>query len=155
MKRQMMFLNAATVAVLFLSPLSVQSADFDWAGDLNVRSSTNPTQYVSQLATRFSMADSKVNAMIKLVDKPADAYMVLRLAEMSSRSPDYVIKEYQSKKHKGWGNLAQSLGIKPGSADFKALKNGHDLHEDNGKQEKRDKKDKKDKKHKENGKDKN
>jgi hypothetical protein len=38
-----------------------------------------------------------------------------------------VIEQYRSSKGKGWGVLAKSLGIKPGSKEFHALKNGHDL----------------------------
>ena len=32
---------------------------------------------------------------------------------------------------KGWGNLAKTLGIKPGSREFHALKRGHDLYDEN------------------------
>jgi hypothetical protein len=54
--------------------------------------------------------------------------MVLRLGEMSSRPTEYVINEYRSGKGKGWGALAKSLGIKPGSKEFHALKGGDDLY---------------------------
>jgi hypothetical protein len=54
--------------------------------------------------------------------------MVLRLAEMSRQPADHVIAQYRSGKGQGWGALAKSLGIKPGSQEFHALKRGHDLH---------------------------
>jgi len=47
--------------------------------------------------------------------------------------------EYRSGKAKGWGALAKSLGIKPGSKEFHALKNGHDLHDDKDRGEEKDK----------------
>ena len=47
---------------------------------------------------------------------------------MSSRSTDYVLSKYRVKKSKGWGALAKSLGIKPGSREFHALKQGSDLY---------------------------
>ena len=53
--------------------------------------------------------------------------MVLRLGEMSGHPADYVIKQYRTGRGKSWGALAKSLGVKPGSAEFHALKNGHDL----------------------------
>jgi hypothetical protein len=56
--------------------------------------------------------------------------MVLRLGEMSNKPPEYVIKEYKERKGKGWGVLAKSLGIKPGSKEFHALKRGQDLYDD-------------------------
>ena len=70
--------------------------------------------------------------MLSNVEKPADAYMALRLGEMSRQPTDYVIAKYKSSKGKGWGALAKSLGIKPGSREFHALKRGHDLYDTRG-----------------------
>jgi hypothetical protein len=50
---------------------------------------------------------------------------------MSRQPTDYVIEKYKSDKGKGWGALANSLGIKPGSKDFHALKRGQDLYYNN------------------------
>ena len=73
------------------------------------------------------------NTVLSNVEKPADAYIVLRLGEMSRQPTDYVIKKYKSGMGKGWGALAKSLGIKPGSKEFHALKRGHDLYADKSK----------------------
>jgi hypothetical protein len=54
--------------------------------------------------------------------------MVMRLGEMSNHQPEYVMKKYKAGKKKGWGALAKSLGIKPGSPEFHALKRGEDLY---------------------------
>jgi hypothetical protein len=51
-----------------------------------------------------------------------------------------VLKEYKTSKGKGWGVIAKSLGIKPGSAEFQALKNGQDLFNGNKGKEKGKKK---------------
>jgi hypothetical protein len=56
--------------------------------------------------------------------------MVLRLGEMSNKPPEFVPREYKSVKGKDWGVLAKSLGIKPGSKEFHALKRGQDLYSD-------------------------
>jgi hypothetical protein len=37
---------------------------------------------------------------------------------------DVVLQQYRVNKKQGWGAMAQSLGIKPGSPEFKALKAG-------------------------------
>jgi len=66
------------------------------------------------------------------VSSPADAYIVFRLGEMSGYPTDRVMREYQSGKGKGWGVTAKSLGIKPGSKEFHALKRGHDLYNGQG-----------------------
>jgi len=43
------------------------------------------------------------------------------------------MERYRADKGKGWGVLAKSLGIKPGSKEFHALKRGHDIYDYNGK----------------------
>jgi hypothetical protein len=55
---------------------------------------------------------------------------LLRLGEISERPIDLVIEKYRRNNGKGWGEVAKSLGIKPGSRQFHALKQGHDLNND-------------------------
>ena len=50
--------------------------------------------------------------------------MVFQLGQMSRRPPETVLQTYQAHKGKGWGVIAKELGIKPGSREFHALKNG-------------------------------
>ena len=47
---------------------------------------------------------------------------------MSSKPVDYVLNKYRTEKNKGWGVMAKSLGIKPGSKEFHALKAGSDIY---------------------------
>ena len=54
----------------------------------------------------------------------ADAFMVLQIGRWTGLSRDRIMNEYGSKKGQGWGAIAKDLGIKPGSAEFHALKNG-------------------------------
>ena len=56
---------------------------------------------------------------------PGDVFMVLQLGEYAHMPPDVVVQRYQKGKGKGWGVLAKELGIKPGSPEFHALKNGN------------------------------
>ena len=67
--------------------------------------------------------------------------MVFRFGEISAKRTEYVIEKYRSEKGKGWGALAKSLGIKPGSKEFHALKQGNDIYDDND-MDKRDGKEK-------------
>jgi hypothetical protein len=112
---------------LFVSSAAL-AGDFDWLKDLNIRAEADPSGFRAQLAARFKIGNAEINTVISNVEKPADAYMVLRLGEMSHQPTDYVIKQYRSGKGQGWGVLAKSLGIKPGSKEFHALKRGHDLY---------------------------
>jgi hypothetical protein len=110
---------------------SVASArDFDWIRDCNVKAEADPSGFRARLGARFQVGDIEIKTVLGNVEKPADAYMLLRLGEMSSQPIDHVIEKYKAEKGKGWGVLARSLGIKPGSRDFHALKQGQDLYND-------------------------
>jgi hypothetical protein len=112
---------------IVLSATVVAAGDFDWTKDFNIRAEAGPDGFRTQLSTRFKKGNAEVNVVLGNVDRPADAYMVLRLGEMSGKPLDYVLEQYRAQKGKGWGVLAKNLGIKPGSPEFKALKTGHDL----------------------------
>ena len=114
---------------LFVISSAAMAGDFDWMRDFNLQAQADPSGFRARLATRFKIGDVEVKAVLSNFDNPADAYMVLRLGEMSGRPTGYVVEKYRDTKGKGWGALAKSLGIKPGSAEFHALKGGHDLHE--------------------------
>jgi hypothetical protein len=53
--------------------------------------------------------------------------MLFQLGSWSHQPIERVLTVYDSHKAKGWGAMAKELGIKPGSAEFHALKKG-DLH---------------------------
>lgn len=124
------------------------AADFDWTNALDSRYHSDTSSLRSSLNNRFDVGDAIISSVIKSVAKPSDAYMVLKLAEMSGLTHSAVLKNYEAHKNQGWGAMAQSLGIKPGSAEFKALKAGHDIDS-----KKPDSKGKSDKKEKEKGND--
>ena len=52
------------------------------------------------------------------------AYMILKVAEVSAQPVDKVINVFKANRNKGWGYIAKQMGIKPGSAEFHALKGG-------------------------------
>ena len=108
------------------------AGDFDWMKNLNIKAEADSSGYRLQLATRFRIGDAEVRAVIGNVDRPSDAYMVLRLGEMTHRPIQEVLNVYRSHKNRGWGAMAKQMGIKPGSRAFHALKRGHDLHHGDG-----------------------
>jgi hypothetical protein len=128
MKTQKIFL---VISFLFLVvSLAAAAGDFAWIHDFNVRAEANPLDFRARLAARFNIGGLELNALLSNVEKPADAYIVLRLGEISRHPSDYVLEKYKAHKGKGWGVLAQSLGIKPGSKEFQALKRGSDLYKE-------------------------
>lgn len=118
--------------VCFLFVLSAAVAlraapDFPWLDELHVHASANPAGFRAELAARFHVGDAEVQAVIAKVPRPADAYLVFRFGELSGRPPLVVVEHYHQHRGQGWGVVAKELGIKPGSAEFHALKAGHDL----------------------------
>jgi len=127
MKKIKVFFVVSMALLLFSS--TVVAGDFDWIRDFNIQAEADPSGFRARLATRFKIGDAQIKIVLNNIEEPADAYMVLRLGEMSNQPTESVIEEYKSGKGKGWGALAKSLGIKPGSKEFHALKRGHDLYD--------------------------
>jgi hypothetical protein len=130
MKLQKMAFIVSVVILLVASAAMAGAGDFDWIKNFNIRAEADPSGFRARLTTRFKIGDAEINAVLGNVERPADAYMVFRLGEISAKPTDYVVERFRSEKHKGWGALAKSLGIKPGSKEFHALKRGDDLYRD-------------------------
>ena len=120
-------LFAVCMTLLLVSSAAV-AGDFDWIRNFNIQAEADPSGFRARLATRFQIGDAQINMVLDNVGNPSDAYMVFRLGEMSNRPTERVIEKYKSGKGHGWGVIAKSLGIKPGSKEFHALKRGHDLY---------------------------
>ncbi len=100
-------------------------ADLDgFLASLNVQAKADLRGFSLKLAAQFGVGDAEVQRVIRSVEAPADAFMCFQLGEMSHKQPDVVLEAIKSGKGKGWGAIAQRLGIAPGSAEFKALKQG-------------------------------
>jgi hypothetical protein len=104
------------------------AGDFGWTEVFNIQAEADPSGFKARLSARFNLGDVQVKAIISNFDTPADAYIALKLGEISGRPISYVIDISRQNKDKGWGNLARSLGIKPGSREFQNLKNSQDLY---------------------------
>ena len=116
--------------VLLLVSSAAVAGDFGWIRDFNIKAEADPSGFRASLAARFKIGNAQIEIVLNNVEKPSDAYLVLRLGEMSKQPIENVIEKYKSGKGKGWGALAKSLGIKPGSKEFHALKRGHDLYDE-------------------------
>lgn len=133
--RSLKFLFVMT-AFFFIYATAAAAGDFDWLKELNIEAKADGSGFNTTLKTRFKLGDVEVNAVLSNADSPADAYMVLKMGELSNQPLSYVLKQYKKSRGKGWGVMAKGLGIKPASKEFKALKAGHDLkggeHKDKG-----------------------
>jgi hypothetical protein len=92
--------------------------------NLNIQAKADLPGFTARVSTQFGIPVPQVQATLKACPTPADAFMVFQLGQMSQKPPEEVMKVYQKNKGQGWGTVAQGLGIKPGSAEFHALKRG-------------------------------
>jgi hypothetical protein len=91
---------------------------------INEQAKADMKNFNVKLSAQFNIPVPQVDAVLKIVATPADAFMVLQLGQMANKQPEVVVKSYQANRNKGWGVIAKELGIKPGSAEFHALKRG-------------------------------
>ena len=78
-----------------------------------------------RISTQFGVPVAQVQAVIQTVREPADAFMVFQLGQFARVPSERVMEVYKPSRKKGWGAIAKELGIKPGSAEFHALKSGN------------------------------
>jgi len=128
--RKMFFMVLAVLLVLTSAAVAI-AGDFDWMRDFNIRADADLLDFKARLAARFKIAGVQVEAVLSNCETPADAYVVCALGKMAGQPPEHVVERYKAGKDKGWGSLAKSLGIKPGSKEFHALKRGTDFYDDN------------------------
>ena len=91
---------------------------------LNIQAHADLPGFSAKVSAQFGVPQAQVQATLKTVREPADAFMVFQLGQMTSTPPETVVRVYQSRRGQGWGVIAKELGIKPGSAEFHALKRG-------------------------------
>ena len=102
--------------------------------DLDVSASVDIGAFKAELGARFGASDSQVEVVVHSVERPGDAAIVFWLGEQTRKPLSAVLDVYRKQKNNGWGAIAKSLGIKPGSPAFHALKKGNiQISLDNGK----------------------
>jgi hypothetical protein len=118
-------LAAAALAVAVAVP-SVALADLEgFLRSVDAKAKSDVRNFNAMLSAQFGVPVPNVEAIMKTVPRPADAFMVLHVSQQTGMQPDRVLRTYQEHRGKGWGVVAQRMGIKPGSAEFHALKNGN------------------------------
>jgi hypothetical protein len=119
-------ISSATVMLLVLCGATPARADLDsFMSGLNVQAQADLPGFQLKISTQFGVPLPQVQTVVQQVSQPADAFMVFELGEMAQKPPETVVKTYTANKTKGWGVIAQQLGIKPGSPEFHALKAGN------------------------------
>lgn len=90
--------------------------------DINTKAKEDLNAFVQNAISTFNTTKDKVEGLLKDLVNPGDVYMVMQTSQVVNKPVDEVKVAYQKNKDKGWGQIAKDLGIKPGSAEFHALK---------------------------------
>ena len=96
MKLQKIFLMLLAVLLVLSSSSVVTAGDFDWMGNFNLRADADLLDFKARLAARFKIAGVQVDAVLSNCERPADAYVVCALGEMTGKPPEYVVERYKS-----------------------------------------------------------
>ena len=98
-------------------------ADLD-AGlnELNMSAKLNMPGFQAEVALTWGQPAASVTLALSQGLTPGEVYLAAALASFSHKPLNVVVDLYKKDKSKGWGALAKELGIKPGSKEFKLLK---------------------------------
>lgn len=117
------------LAVMLVSGISLgqeyKSGDVELDASLKiVNSDANKdlAAFKLNLTRTFNVGLPKVDACFKVGMNAGDAFMAFQISNITRKPIEDVIKVYKVSKSKGWGAMAKEMGIKPGSAEFHALK---------------------------------
>jgi hypothetical protein len=97
----------------------------DYLRNVNLSAEGNIGGYRTQLGVQYGASGPSLDLAFRSVDSPAEVAVLLWLGQRTGKPVEEVVAIYKKQKGQGWGALAQSLGIKPGSTDFHALKQGN------------------------------
>ena len=128
------------VSLLFTAPVAADEYAFGFnprsgdawidaqLGDVNVFARGNLDGYVDEVVVSTGAPAYYVRELVVERDwAPGDAYYACLIARELGWPCTRVVDAYEREargRGRGWGVLAQELGIRPGSSAFHALKNG-------------------------------
>lgn len=130
------FLLAAALAAPALAPLPAHAQDvaIGWSartgdvtvdarlGDINVWGRADRSGFVEDVVVSFGAPRGYVDDLYGRGWAPGDIWWACALAQQLRLACSEVVGRYERDPGRGWGAVAQALGIRPGSPEFHALK---------------------------------
>ena len=115
----------ALLVLFIVSGVAIAGGGLDgFLSNLNIQAKADFNGFSAKLSAQFGVPELQVRAVISTVKQPSDAFMCLQLSQWTHKPAEQVVEVYKANQGKGWGAIAKSMGIKPGSAEFHALKSG-------------------------------
>ena len=125
MKNTRKVIIALAFACVLIVPVPAIAGGLDsFLAEIDVTAKSDLGGFKADLRLSFNASDSEINGLFEVMSAPSDVYMCLRIGELAEQPIDKVVAEHEQHKGQGWGVIAKNLGIKPGSAEFHALKAG-------------------------------
>ena len=90
--------------------------------ELNVSAKLDMPGFQAEVALAWGQPAAGITLALSQGLSPGEVYLAAALAHLSGKPLNIVIELYKKDKAKGWGAFAKELGIKPGSKEFKLLK---------------------------------
>lgn len=96
-----------------------------WLTDVNRYGNRYREPFIDEMVRYYGAPRELVsNLLLERHWAPGDVYYACAIAQIIGRPCRYVVEEWERDHGQGWGNVAQRLGIQPGSAEFHRLKRG-------------------------------
>ncbi|MFZ5554531.1 MAG: hypothetical protein ACOZCO_15535 [Bacteroidota bacterium] len=91
--------------------------------ELNVSASVDLDAFKIDMVRTYGVLETHVdNLFVNFGMTAGDVFMTLEIAKQVKKPITDVAECFKKNNGKGWGVIAKEMGIKPGSAEFKALK---------------------------------
>lgn len=126
-------MRTSFIISIFLCLFAVSNGQVDFKtgslkldGDLNrinVEAKADFGKFKAEMGTSYNIDESRIDYFhAELRMEPAEIYFALEMSNVTRRPVDDIVRVYSDNRGNGWGQIAKQLGIKPGSAEFHALK---------------------------------
>jgi hypothetical protein len=118
------FIMLASINVLS-AQISFNTGNTELDADLNIintDANKDLSKFKTDMNVSFGVSITTIDNMFQMGMAPGEVYLSLEIANTVNKPLNDVVTTYRLNKGKGWGVIAQEMGIKPGSDEFHALK---------------------------------
>jgi hypothetical protein len=124
MKKIFLLPTLLLICSISFAQLSFNTGSVELDKDLltiNKKAKLDIKGFTIDLNLSHSIPIPKIKDLLKFME-PAEIVLAKDISIIVNKPIDDVVTSYKANKDKGWGQIAKEMGIKPGSAEFHALK---------------------------------